>query len=717
MAIIGKIRSYGSLLVIIIGVALAGFVLQDFWRKGDGGRNSPKDFAKVNGEKISYLDFDKKVEEQLEQMKKQEQGKNLGSDKIYQTRQQVWSQMIREIIMDEQYEELGLTVTADELFDMIQGKEPHQYIVQSFSDPKTGMFDRERLSQFLKNYDQLTPEIKTQWVNLEKAIKSERLNKKYNNLITNVYYVPKAFAQRNYIEKNKKFVARFFDIQYNTVKDTNVTVTKDEINKCFEENKQQYEQNETVASIDYVIFDVLPSESDKKMAEEDIFKAKKELEQVSEKEIVNCVNINSDEPYDSTFLAQGKLMPVKLDSAMFAATPGTIVGPYLDNSTFIIARLINKQMRPDSMKARHILISYQGAQSADENLKRTKAQAKKLADSLFNVLKNSKDINTQFPFLSNQYSGDGTAKEKGGDLGWFADGAMVYPFNQACFEAKAGEVKMVETIFGFHVLQLTDKKAPVNKVRVAVVKRKIEPSTKTRQDVYAKASKFAGENKTLELFEKSVKTQGLNKRNADYLKEMDYSIPGIEQARSMVMWIYDEKTKIGDVKDFDFETDNKYVVAALKKIKKKGIPVLEDIEKEITALAKRDKKAETFTKQIIDAKKNASTFELLAAKLNCKVDTAKDLSFSSYSMPGTGPEPKVIGKICTMNKALMSEPLKGNRGVFVVIVDQINEAPKKDDFKNEIQQQVNIFRSRAGWEVYNALEKVANIKDNRRYFY
>ena len=151
MAVIGRIRKYSGLLVIIVGVALAGFVLQDFFRKSGAGKG-PKTFGEADGEKIAYRDYDTKVEEQIEQIKEANEGQSVGYDKINQIRQQVWNSMVRDIIMTKQFDELGISVSTDELYDLVQGKEPHQYIFQSFSNPKTKQFDRERLNQFLHNF-------------------------------------------------------------------------------------------------------------------------------------------------------------------------------------------------------------------------------------------------------------------------------------------------------------------------------------------------------------------------------------------------------------------------------------------------------------------------------------------------------------------------------------------------------------------------------------
>ena len=175
----------------------------------------------------------------------------------------------------------------------------------------------------------------------------------------------------------------------------------------------------------------------------------------------------------------------------------------------------------------------------------------------------------QFALLSAKLNDDASVKTQGGDLGWFADGTMVPAFNKACIDGKIGEYKLVETAFGFHIIQILDKKPAVKKIRVAMVDRRIEPSSQTYQDIYTKASEFAGENRTVAEFEKACTSKNYNKRTAE-VKAMDNSLPGVNGARTVIQWSYLEETEKGTVSSV-FEVDGNYVVAALKSAREKGI--------------------------------------------------------------------------------------------------------------------------------------------------
>jgi parvulin-like peptidyl-prolyl isomerase len=391
---------------------------------------------------------------------------------------------------------------------------------------------------------------------------------------------------------------------------------------------------------------------------------------------------------------------------------GTFVPPYEDNNAWHMARLIDIQARPDSMKAEHILISYKGAYKAAESLTRTKEEAERLADSLLNVLRDDK---TKLQALASQFSNDGSAKENNGDLGWFADGGMVYQFNQAVLKGTVGDIVKVATPFGFHIIKITGKKDPVTKIRVAIIDRIIAPSTKTFQDVYTQASLFAGENNSRTKFETAVTDQGLNKRSATNLKEMGNSIPGIDNPREIVRWAFTKGNKAGDISPV-FDVGGAYVVAILSTIREKGVIPLEGVKDNIKNFVMNEKKASMIKDKI---KSSGSTdIYQIARDFNTKVDTNLTLTFASRNIPGFGSEFQVIGEIFALNEGDVSEPIQGNGGVFVVKVDRFYSPPQPSNYNANRDQMIAAFRSRMSSNpMFSALQKKAKIKDNRLLYF
>ena len=705
MAVIGRIRKHSGLLVIIIGVALAAFVLGDFVKKRPKNANI---IAEVAGEKISPVDFNKKVEENM-QIRKQNSGhENLTPAESYEIRQSTWTQMMNELVMTKQYDELGVSVTVDELNDLVRGKNPHPYIVQSFKDPKTGQFDPKMVSNFLQNLDKVEPAMKDRYLMLEKAIKADRLNTKYNSLITKGFYVPIAFAKREYEARNNTTKVRIVGAKYQVIPDKDVKITDADYQKYYDENSYKFVQDRATRDLEYVVFDVQASAVDRKKIEEDAKGLYEEFKTTTD--VPAFVNSVSDTRYDSTWHKKGTL-PARIDSLAFTSPIGSVFAPIEENGTIHIAKLMDVQARPDSMRASHILVSFAGG-GVSNDIKRTKEEAKKLADSLFTVIK--KDPK-QFETLATTKSDDKSSAQKSGDVNWFADGTMVPAFNNAVLKSAIGEIKEVETNYGFHIIKITGKKEPVTKVRIAMIDRKVEPSGKTFQDIFAQANEFAANNTTIVKFEKSVTDKGLNKRDATQLEAMANNIPGINSPREIVRWAFNETTKKGDVSTV-FDTDGSYVVATLKDIRVKGTLPLDQVKENIKPLVIRDKKAEMLIKKINEKLASSKDLGLLATEFQSKVDTVA-LTFASPNIPNYGREAELVGTIFGMKTGQLSPPLKGNMGVYVVFIDQITQSAPAKDYLNEKMQLSSFFQGMAPRQIPTILEEKAAIKDNRISFY
>jgi peptidyl-prolyl cis-trans isomerase D len=728
MAIIGKIRKRSGLLVIIIGIALAIFVFQSFdpfslKRKGRGGSS---EFAKIGDEKVAKQDFDAKVAEQEDGYKKQAKKENLTSAEAFQVMTSAWDQMERSIIMLKEYEELGLAlehdkspkpgISPEELYDLIAGQFLHPYIVQNFADPKTGQVNRQQIQSILQKFDELKEEDKIQWKRLEDGIKEDRINTKYNTLIAQGYYMPKTFAKRMYEESNRTANLRCVGVKYQTIGDSTITLTDADYQKYYDEHSYEYQQ-EPSCDIDYVVWDVLPSKEDKKKVDDEVALFYEEFKNPEIKDIELFVNAHSDEMYDSTFKKKGTL-PVQMDSIMFNSPIGTTVAPYLENNTYYMSRLVQVQMRPDSMRASHILVMFKDAPGLQQqaNVTRTKEQARALADSLLNVLKGNPGYFAPLALTKSEFP---SAKQDTGNLKWFGDGdPNMKFFYDSCMNMKVGEMKVILSNLGYHVLYLTGKLDPVRKVKVAMVKREIKPSTQTFNFYFSQASEFAGANRTKEAFNQAVTAKGLNKRSAQYVRAMDFSLPGLETSREIIRWAYNEETEKGAVSSQVFDAQGKYVVAVLLERREKGVASLEQVKTYIEPLIKRGKKAETITKNLNTALASSKDLYQLANKFTTgMVDTMTAINFASYNLPKYGPEPKVVGKVFTLKPNVLSAPIEGDMAVYLVQIDQIQEPPANGNYMMQEQQMAQFFRQRVQNDVFRSLKDKTKIVDNRILYY
>ena len=725
MAIIGKIRNYSWLLLAFIGLALLAFILGDFVRKGQS--HGPKnDLAVIAGETVTFNDFNNDFEAQSELIKEQNRLNNLDKNQADKLKSDLWIKLVQKIIVHKEAKELGLIVkgkesndqliSPEELSDIFAGKEPNQYVVNFLTQGHPEKFDAKLVSDFTNNLDKQEPVVRNIWLNLEKELKEERLTSKYFTLISKGLYVTSSEAKKTLEASTKTAKYRFTALKYNTISDSTLKVSDDEVKKYYEKHKFEYEQ-EDGRTVEYVAFEVKPSKEDLKKSEEDIMKMKEEFAKDKDPEAyVNSVN-TADNRFSQSFVKKGTL-DKEIDSLFFTATEGTIYGPYMVDETYKVAKLIARQARPDSLKARHILIGFSGSKR-DTKATLSKEKAKAKADSIMAAVK--KDT-AKFSELALKFSNDPSVKENKGSMGWFNEGAMVKSFNDACVNGKKGDVVVIESEFGFHIINVLDKTTPINKVQVAIVVLPVNISQTTYNTIENQANTFAAEANTAAIFEKKIVEKGLNKRICQDVKEADperkNSVPGLEDPTMLVRWAYGaEKDAVSET----FNVGRKYVVAHLKEIRKKGFAPLEQIKTDMELGAKRVKKGEMLTAKINDQLKNAKTINELAEKLKTKLDTVEAQSFMSINMPMLGPEPSVVGTVFGLKAGQMSKPIIGKSGVVVVTVDEFKENTSPVDVKMAQNQLTSMLRQRASSinsDAYkSALFKKANIIDNRGKFY
>lgn len=707
MATLERIRSKAGVLVaVIIGLSLLAFILTDLLdsRKSifTGKQN---EVAQIGGNSISYKELEKEINDLTETYKLQSQKGTVDEKTLDGIREQAWNTIVNKNVEDNEYDELGITVSSDELFDLVQGTNPHPIILQLFTDQETGQFNKAALIQFLKNLDnkdnERRAEQKTYWLAVEKEITTQELNEKYISLISKGLSAPKFMAKNDFIENNRKAFVSYIEERFSAISDSAVKFSESDLKDYYESHKYLYKQDKVSRDLEYVAFDIVASETDQKEGFDWITKIKQEF--TDNNEAVAFVNANSDASYIDKNYKPGDL-PDSLNAFAFNAKVGDVYGPYVDGESYKLAKLFKVLSLPDSVKARHILIRPKG--QTEEAVKAAKA----LADSLKLVL--AKDNGASFEALAKQFSDDKSNAEKGGDLGWFADGSMVKPFNDTAFNAKKGEIKLVETQFGYHILQVTDKGTPITKVKVAILEHKVIPSSQTINDIHSKAVKLASESSNYETFKTAVAKQNLSKRSIS-ITEGDRTISGINSPIELIRWAFqadaDQVSEPIDLKDA-------YTIAVLTRIHKKGYAPFQFVKNEIEVAVRKQKKAEKLSAQIMAAKNGASSIQVLAQKLNLTVESAPNVSFTSYTIGNAGFEPKVVAIASNIERGKISDPIEGNTGVFVVVADTVFDAPQSDYLGSQSRLNYS-FQSRASYESRNALIKMANIEDKRYKFY
>lgn len=703
MATLERLRNRaGTFIAIVIGLALVAFILGDFLG-GQGSRMDGSDIeiARIAGKTVSYHLYQSKMDHLINLNKALNRQGSIDDQTTEQIKEEVWNDIVREKVLGKGIENLGLVISADELFDMVQGVNIHPFIRQQFGNRQTGEFDRDFMIQFLKMKDNDPSGLQNAyWMYMEDLIQKDRIGSKYNNLVKKGMYVTSLQAKRSAADRGRKVDFDFIVKRYSAIEDSTVTVTAKELKAYYEKHKTEYEQKES-RDIEYVLFPISPSTDDYQLAEKWINDIAPDF--ASAVDPGQFANLNSDVPFNPKFLNQSEISNPELARWAFEAKVGNMFGPVFDGDSYLLSRLTEIATLSDSVKARHILIATNGKQGEEAD----KLKAK--ADSLLKVVKRGES----FARLASRFSDDPGSATKGGDLGWFTEGVMVKPFNDACFNGKKGDVVMVETQFGFHIIEILDKSKPSKKVQLANVERKVIPSTRTYQQVFAQASEFAGMNNTYEKFNEAIKNnRNLVKRSAPNLKPSDRRIPGLDNPIEMIRWANNaKKHQVSPA----FEIGQNFVVAVLTEVREEGYAPLSQIENDIKAKVIRDKKAEMIMAEMKGKTAPGKSLESVGQELGVTMQNATRISFATFSLPAAGFEPVVIATSLNAKEGEITAPIKGNSGVFALVVTSTNI--DEVDATGEKNRIIGGYVSRATYEPFEALKKRAKIVDKRaKYF-
>lgn len=728
MSVIQKIRDkYARWAVIAIALSLLGFIMMDaFAGKGGGlfsGRNTT--VGKINGKKIDYQDFAKKVDA-AEKFQREQQGGDLGESGRQQIIQSVWDQEVSDVVLAKQYDELGLAVSEKELRDILFGANPPQDLKQRFTDPKTGIYNGVQAQQFINQIKkQGAQQDKDQLNQYLESLENDRLMTKYTSLLANSTYFPKWFIEKKNVDNSLMAKVSFVSIPYSSISDSAVKVSDKEIQDYIDEHKKDFEQKEELRSVSFVSFSAAPNGSDSSATKDALMQLKPQFDTLTNYE--GFITKNSSLPYYAGFISKSAIQQPNKDSILKAPV-GVVYGPYLDNgqngsnAAFVLSKIIDEKVLPDTVKVRHILIAtQQQTQTGEMAPVREDSTAKHLIDSIQNLYKSG----TSFDTLVAKFSEDPGSKKTGGVYDNVTTGRMVPTFNDFIFTHKAGETGIIKTPFGYHFIEILSQKGSSPAYKIAYLAKPILASQETENAAENAATVFAGDSRNEKTFndnwEKNLKPKGINKLSANDIKPLDFSIQGVNGAsRKFVKDVFDADK--GDVIGPERIGDS-YVVAVLTGIAKEGMASVALVRPAIEPLLRNKKKAE----QIKSNLGNISTLEAVAAKVNQQVQSIDSVHLSGANNV-LGYEPKVLGAVFNpANKGkVVTEAIPGQAGVYVIRVDNTSTVPV-ETASVEVQRQMMETQSRqrmmqqmqygGGNPFVDPLKKAADIKDNRAKFF
>lgn len=711
MATLEKIRSKAGLLVLVVGIALFAFIIGDFLNSGSTYfRQSQERIAKINGELIHYQDFQQRIDEMSEMYKMQMGTTSLPEETMVQIRQMVFNNMVEEIVLGEATAKIGMTVSPDELFDMVQGENISPLIQQMpmFANPQTGQFDKAALLNYLKaisdeNIASLPADQQSQfiqarnfWLFWEKNIKNQRLEQKYTTLISKAISANKLDAKENFDASAESSDIVYAMQSYSTIPDSTIQVSKSELEKLYNERKESFKQKEG-RILTYVTVDIRPSQEDYDNVEKDIDALKAEF--TTAENVADLVNENSDVPYVDAFVTD-KTFDEEMRQFATTAEVGDVYGPVFESDRYRMFKLVAKTQAPDSVKVSHIMLAG-----------RSEAEIESLADSLMTALKGGAD----FAELAKKYSMD-QAAENGGELGWFTELAALRGVNEdfkdAVFSAKVDEIKVVKSMYGTHLVKVTEKTKNVTKYKVADVEMAVTPSSKTYSKLYNDLNQFIASNRDISKLDAAAKEAGYNAATNQTVTADNQMLGMIKNSRQVIRWAFQNKK--GSISEI-FECDDKFVIAAVEGELQEGYRPLSLVEASLKSEIIAQKKGEQIASEL--KAKNLTTMEAYADAMGAHLDSVKFVNFGTRRISGIGVEPNLNAAIALAPVDQVSDPVKGNNGVYVFKVYARNAENKEF---NEAEQKRTIDATNAyrfAYQSIQALINAADVEDDRIRFY
>lgn len=617
--------------------------------------------------------------------------------------------------MEEQYEKLGLRVESEQINNALS-----VYLANdpTFQD-ENGNYSELKMLEYvadIKANAKVNPAPLENWENYIKNVKQTVLENTYLGMLRGGLTSTIAEGEQQYRFENDKIDIEFVHIPYTSIDDASITVSDEEIAAYIKANPKKFEVEPEV-DFQYVLIEETASQEDIEAAEAEIsalIDNRREMNNLSNKidtilgfrETQNYqeyVNSHSDVPYTDRWYTKEQL-PAAIKDTIFDLNEGDIYGPYQVDKTLNLTKVIEKRQLPDSARVRHILIPL-GLNRTD-SITRTDAQAKKTADSLLTILKGNK---SKFATFVKQFSSDTGSIENDGVYDWFEYTKMVPAFRDYSFEQKTGDMGIVKTNFGYHIVEVLGQKDFKDVVKIATITKEIEPSEPTINEIFAEATTFEIEAAKGD-FSEQAKALGLSVRPVNKVGKMDSQIQGIGTNRQIVNWAFNEETEVGDISRFNVSQG--YVIVQLTRKDPKGLKSIAESSAEVTPILRNKKKAE----QIMN-RNSGKTMQEIATGENVTVQTASAMTMSAPTIPGAGNEPKVVGVAFGKDVGEETGLIEGKTGVFKVKVTAINKAPDLDNYApyaNELNAGVT---QGLNSNVFKALKESADIEDNRAVFY
>lgn len=688
-------QRFGVVLIFLIALAIVAFLVMDVTSNNNSLFNrNPNTAGSVDGIEIDNRSYSNRVTQELEAYRWSQQTNEVPEQQKAQLNKQAWEQYVNQLLVQSRARRLGIVITSSEMEELFFGSNIHPALRQQpdFQNPETGQFDVNRVIQKYQSLSTLSEAEANWWRYLEDRILEDRYYTKYSSLIKKAVYTPTWMAEEQYQIRNKTVDFNYVQVPYSSVGDGEVEVTDKDIQQYLKDNAAEYEQKET-RTVEYVTFDIIPSTADTQRVMDFMVEMKPRFENTESDSVF--VNIHSDQRFDPRYYSREEMTGSMVDT-FFNMEPDSMIGPYYEDGQIKIAKLLDRRMVPDSAYIRHIFLGARSFQDLQDKLS--------MADSLKTVLENGE---ASFDTLAKNLSDDTRTGANGGVIGWVKPGNLPIEIDLGTFyKNEEGDLFVAQSQSGAHIVRIDTAKAVKEGAKVAFLTKTIDASMETVNEAYEEAVQFANEHRTDELFEEAK--QNYNVRVDNDVKAGDFSVDGLTSGRDLVVWAFNAEE--GDVTTSSADIINvnsKYVVAHLANITPEGLPSVDDVRGEITAILTQEKKAEQLKERI----GQPGALQGIAAQFGTTVQTATGRNFTSVTL-ATSNEPKVVGLALGTGTGNVGGPVAGNAGVYLVKVTA--ETPAQDTDMNFQKQQMRRSNELAVDQMLlQSLKDQADVKDQR----
>lgn len=715
MATLQKIRSKGPLLVIILGLALFAFIAEEAMRSIQSATNeSRQQVGEVYGDGVSVHEFQDLVDEYLDVVKFTSGNSAVNDEQIAQIRDQVWSAYVNNKLLEKEADKLGLTVTDAEIQSIITAGTSPLLMQTPFRNEQTGRFDANLLKKFLADYEAMKNNAQMPleyieyynglynfWMFIEKSLRQETLNEKYQTLLAKSLLTNKITANAVFGNRTNESDIVIAALPYSTINDNDIQVEENDLKVKYNQQKETFKQLAESRDIKFIDIQVKASAEDKAALD-------KEMEETAQAlaaggDIAKIVRESGSTISYSVLPVSKNIFPTDISASFDTLAVGEIKQPYFNagDNTMNIIKMNAKVSAPDSIQLRQIQVSGADMEAIE-----------KTADSIMTALNSG----IAFDSIAKKYN-------QTGEKTWITsrdyEGAIMseenLKFIKTITNAPINKFEKIDFAQGCIVAQVTDRRAMITKYDVAVIKRPIEFSKETYAKAYNDFSHFIASNPSQEDIEANALKEGYNLQERKDMFSNEHSVAGVKSTRDVLRWVFNEDTEVGDVSPlYECGNNDHMLVVILTGIHKEGYRKLEDVKDYLTQEVIKDKKAELLIEKLANVKSLADAMKVEGIV----TDTIKHVTFNSPTfIVKTGASEPIISAITAKTEVNnFAGPVKGNGGVYTVQVIGKNKTAETFDIKKETTQQ-ETMNLRGASRFINELYEKAEVEDNRYIFY